>query len=411
MYTFDENINRIEQAKADIKRAIEEKGVFVGGGNINTYANKIKMIKSSGKTQAKTETITENNSVVSITADDGYILDKVTVITEIPIESKSVEYNRNGNYTITPEEGVEGYDNINVNVNVPIQSSKRLSVNSNGVYYATPDDADTLGIAKVEIDVDVPLQEKEISISTNGTYNITPDDEYEGISDLTLKVNVKADGGKPIIPNGIFFKGSTWETFDMGEYDWSYVYNWTNMFYECRKLKTIENFPENARVYGSVKSMFYSTTNIVELPYFDTTEVSNIRSFCYNCQKIKTIPQYNFENVTNCEEAFSNCGSLTDIPRLNFKNVTNTKNMLSYSRRIINLGGFTDIKCNLDLSGCNSLIYESIMNVINDLYDFNDYYAEPTSEQGTLKLSSTLLSMLSEDDIKIATDKKWKITV
>ena len=49
MYTFDENINRIEQAKNDIKRAIEEKGVEVGNGNINTYASKIKMIKATAK--------------------------------------------------------------------------------------------------------------------------------------------------------------------------------------------------------------------------------------------------------------------------------------------------------------------------------------------------------------------------
>ena len=68
MYTFDENINRIEQAKNDIKQAIEEKGVEVGNGNINTYASKIKMIKATAKSQTKTTTITKNNTTTTIIA-------------------------------------------------------------------------------------------------------------------------------------------------------------------------------------------------------------------------------------------------------------------------------------------------------------------------------------------------------
>lgn len=41
-------IQRLQSAKADIKNAIEEKGVTVGDGTIDTYAEKISQISSGG---------------------------------------------------------------------------------------------------------------------------------------------------------------------------------------------------------------------------------------------------------------------------------------------------------------------------------------------------------------------------
>lgn len=48
MTTIAENITRIQQAKTNIKAAIEEKGVEVGQGTIDTYAEKIAQIPSGG---------------------------------------------------------------------------------------------------------------------------------------------------------------------------------------------------------------------------------------------------------------------------------------------------------------------------------------------------------------------------
>ena len=41
-------IQRLQTAKADIKAAIEQKGVVVGDGTIDTYAEKISEISSGG---------------------------------------------------------------------------------------------------------------------------------------------------------------------------------------------------------------------------------------------------------------------------------------------------------------------------------------------------------------------------
>ena len=354
MYTFDENIARIEQAKSDIKAAIEEKGVYVGDGNINTYAGKVRMIKAAGKQQNKNVTITENNTTISIVPDDGYILDKVNVTTEIPIGSKSVEYNRNGNYTITPEESVEGYDNINVNVNVPIQDAKDITINRDGHYDVTPD-SDNMGIAKVRIDVDIPIQSKKaLEVSDNGIYTITADENYEGLETAEFKVDipfekdvkltvakngnytlvpsngykaiedativVDVQGGDALIklPSTLTFSGGTVTgDFDMGQWDWSDIKDWSNMFNYQTNLTSLINFPTDIQPVD-MRWMFQNCRNLtsLDLSSLDTSKVTNMNNmfrFCENLTSLGDLSNWDTSKVTDMSDMFSTCMNLTSL--------------------------------------------------------------------------------------------------
>ena len=98
------------------------------------------------------------------------------------------------------------------------------------------------------------------------------------------------------LPNGIKFVGSTWETFDCGKYDWSQIYDASEMFRQCANLKRIDNFPKNEingcvymfngcsalesipnginlKPYYIIDWMFNDCTNLTEIPYFDTSKV------------------------------------------------------------------------------------------------------------------------------------------
>ena len=320
MYTFDENIARLEEAKNDIKAAIEEKGVYVGNGLINTYANKIKMIKTSGKTQAKTETITENNSTVSITADDGYILDKVVVKTEIPIGSKSVEYNRNGNYTITPEESVEGYDNITVNVNVPIQEAKDITINRNGHYDVTPD-VDNLGIAKVRIDVEVQ-------------------------GDEIIK-----------LPSSLTFSGCTATgDLDMSKWDWSSISIWERMFSVCKNITSITNIPQIKPPY--MNYMFnackgLTTLDVSNIDTSETKELMGVFTECTNLTEINGLENWDTSNVESLSALFSYT-NLTEINGLENWDTSNVESLGSLCKYCNNLKNVNFIK-NWDLSKVTSM--------------------------------------------------------
>lgn len=81
---------------------------------------------------------------------------------------------------------------------------------------------------------------------------------------------------------------------------------------------------------------------------------------------------------------------------------------------LTHLGGFRNLGKASSVSNTNSnyflnyapnLTYESVINVLNGLYD----RASAGLSVLTLKLHANHLAMLSEDDIAIATNKGWTI--
>lgn len=380
MYTFDENIARIEQAKSDIKAAIEEKGVYVGDGNINTYANKVRMIKSAGKQQNKNITITENNTTTSIVADEGYILDKVNVTTDIPIqEKKELVVNDNGTYTISVDEEYEGLKTAEIEVNIPLEKGETRTYTQNGTY---------------------PLKATEGNV---------------GIESGNIVVNVQGDG-KPQIPNGFIFYKSTFTDFDMGEYDWSNHYYFAHLFSECNKLKKILNFPENIIPYGSTQRMFEGCRNLEEVPMIDLTYVGNINQMFDQCAALLTIPQYNTHNVYSADGLFNGANNLKEIPLLDFTNMRTCRGIFSsgiyYPYDIVdNIGGFLNIRCNLDLSGLLNISTIGLTNVITNLYDFTSNYIKPTEGEGNLTLRNYTDGRLTDELKALATSKGWTIKI
>lgn len=74
MQKIIEEIPRLQTAKADIKSAIEQKGVTVGDGTIDTYAGYISLISSGGGLpNAITESQSGSFTVASDTAEGQYI--------------------------------------------------------------------------------------------------------------------------------------------------------------------------------------------------------------------------------------------------------------------------------------------------------------------------------------------------
>lgn len=126
MTTIAENIARIQQAKADIKSAIEAKGVEVGDGLINTYADKVAEISGGGgNLQTKDVTITSNGTS-SVRPDTGYSgLSKVNLTTNVQpnLETKSITITSNTTTTIAPTQGKDGLSQVQVTTNVSGGSS------------------------------------------------------------------------------------------------------------------------------------------------------------------------------------------------------------------------------------------------------------------------------------------------
>ena len=148
------------------------------------------------------------------------------------------------------------------------------------------------------------------------------------------------------LPNGIKFVGSTWETFDCGKYDWSQIYDASEMFSQCANLKRIDNFPKNEingcvymfdgcsalesipngiklKPYYTIVNMFANCTSLTEIPYFDTSKVYSFSEAFNSCSKLTGFPELNLSKGTNFSYAWGNCQSLKEFPVVDLSNGTN----------------------------------------------------------------------------------------
>lgn len=355
-------------------------------------------------TQQKYEKATDNGYFIFV-PDEGQLMDRVDIEVDIPISSKTVEYNWGGSYTVLPDEGY--LNQVDVNINIPT-TYKNVEYTDNGDYSVFAEDGEGY-INGVGVKVNVPLEYSQThTITRNGSYDFTPSPDYKGMEKVTVEVDVQVDS-IPFVPSQISFDGSTWEEFDMEPYDWKYVYNWSGMFAECKNLKRVLNFPQNVTPQHHVFNMFYYCSSLEEAPYFDMNKIVMTNGMFRECSSLTTIPSYDMSNVMFARNMFYACPSLTTIPYLNCKKLINASEMFVSCRSLTNVGGFGDIKCSLALNDCYNLTTQSIVNIIEGLYDFDYWAEEPDSTQGTLTLSSRLSSSVTEEMMAKATSKKWNI--
>ena len=129
----------------------------------------------------------------------------------------------------------------------------------------------------------------------------------------------------------------------------------------------------------SMDYMFDSCINMIEAPYFSTEGMARMNHSFFMCQQLETIPLYDMSNVVQAEHMMYGCYNLK------------------------NIGGFVNLKVNMDLSTSRYITRESMLNVIKYLVD--DGYDH------TLTIHQNVYDRLTEEDIAMATGKSWTIAV
>lgn len=403
-----------------ISLELEKREVTVNTNNSTTTITKnpdylgmeeVKIHTNIPLQHTKSYEFTENNTTFDIVPDEGYYgvaSGKVTV--NIPTQTIAKTFEDNGTYEVVPDEG-KLLDKVEVNVDVPLQYGKEIFATANGETIEIVPEDGYKGIAEGNVTVNIPTQdEKTVIIVKNGTTEVLPDEGY----DYIRKVNINTDvtfNSLPIVPSEISFESSTWEEFDMGLYDWKYVYNWSSMFSFCKYLKRLLNFPQDARAYGTVYSMFRGCNALEEAPYFNTQYIGDFGHMFDSCLKLTTIPQYDMSNALSGDLMFAGCERLTSLPqfycpKLKIADFFNSGGWFGY---LTDVGGWREIRCNLDLKNLPNMTPQSITNVVEGLYDFEYWAEEPDSTQGTLTLATSLSSVVTEEMMAMATNKKWKI--
>lgn len=279
-----------------------------------------------------------------------------------------------------------GYNNVTIN---PVTNSIDENIKSENI----KKDVSILGVTgnveeinTTEISVN-PISEEQV---------ITPEAPYNGFS----KVTVGAQSG--IDPAEYF------ELYSKGEIKaCSYIKKYPDKFYD------------NIGGLTSYSNFFVSHTYLEKLELFDTSKCKNFSYMISGCAFIKEIPRYDTSKGTNFNYAFST-SSLETVPLLDLSSATNIASILSpHSSNLKNIGGFKDLgkaylttqsanysHYTLNLSSCINLTHESLMNIINNLYDIATAGVQPQK----LQLGSTNLAKLTDEEKVIATNKGWSLS-
>ena len=131
-------------------------------------------------------------------------------------------------------------------------------------------------------------------------------------------------------------------------------------------------------------------------------------------------PQLNTSNVTEVSQMFYRCLSLVTVPLLDFGKVKGgISSMFEQATSLVNLGGLKDLGkaylttqsanytyYSLVLNQSSKLTHESLLNVINNLYDIKTKGCNAQK----LVLGTSNLAKLTAEEIAIATEKGWTVS-
>lgn len=166
----------------------------------------------------------------------------------------------------------------------------------------------------------------------------------------------------------------------------------------------------------NMSNMFYGCRSLTTIPELDTSNVTNMSNMFNGCRSLTTVTQLNTSNVTNMSYIFYGCRSLTTVPTLNLSKVTTIYREFTDCEELHTIGGLVDLGKsfnanfpeNLRLNDSPKLTYQSCINIFNSIYDMNLI----TNYGNLCKIyfHTTTYSLLSDDDIAIATNKGWTVT-
>lgn len=176
----------------------------------------------------------------------------------------------------------------------------------------------------------------------------------------------------------------------------------------------------------TAKNLYREDHKLVYAPNIDTSNVTDMESMFNSCNQLTDIPSLNTSNVTSMYYMCVFCNQLKSVGKLDAQKVININYFIGSSSVLLTtLGGFENLgkayttksvnkaEYNLKLSYSSSLTLDSIMNVINNLYDLNNKVTDGTWDKvyaQSLILGTTNLSKLTDEEKAIAISKGWSLS-
>lgn len=344
--------------------------------------------------------------------------------------------------TDTYDVHIDPPESLDVEIGDPMDKGSVISITKNGKHVVN-------GYDLAEVDVQpLPLQTKEVTITENGTTEVTPDEGR-----LLDKVVVKADTTESVIldflNNGgtfAYYSGTTIPKIDYSRlnkpnYDnffyksvvsWDDIQNLINKYDDSKSQKDTMIFFNGFNINDRIEEVtltipkgFKNTKNQTCLPTNIGTEhkLKLITIDCNDLENTGTLFGWSYYFTlrllnTNHLKTLYTPTSEVSMERFYAGAMTQLPLSIAYNRAA-NFGGFIDLGKGLLPNGSAShhtmlfdtntkVTRESLLNILNDLYDLN-LLDHTFTNPPTIKLGTKAYRIVTEDDIKIATDKGWTV--
>lgn len=381
---------------------------------------------------------------VDIIANGTYdVTDKVTANVNVPEKQLGTKtITANGLYKAT-DDNLDGYSEVNV-------ETSGVDINDYFVSEADSTVKQYLGNTFIK---QIPLI--DISNLTSAWYMFN---KFSSLVTIPL-----LDTSNVTDMRCMFFECSSLQTIPL--LNTSKVTDMNQMFYKCSSLQTIPLLDTSNVI--ALNSAFYGCSSLQTIPSLNTNNVKYVSSIFYGCSSLQNIPELNLPKIVSLDSAFGGCSSLqqvhltttptltdlnstfsnctvlqqvyisdtskvkkmsstfykcsqlTTINKLNASSTTTLQGMFSNCSKLKNFGGLEDVgqayltsasantyDYKFDLSYCSQLTHESLMNVINNLYDIKTAGVKTQR----LIIGSTNLAKLTAEEINIAVEKGFSVS-
>ena len=308
----------------EVEPSREEQVIGCDEGKYGLRSVTVKAVTAEIDPDIKAENIRKGVEILGVYGTFAPIVDNITIT---PTTSRQ---------SFVAPEGVDGYDKVFV-------EAVSSSIDSNILPENIKEGVNILGVAGTLEEGITPAGTIEINL--NGTYDVTnyasaevnvgdtPDYRY-------MKGTIDREGLKAI----------GWTDEDILTYEQNKAphYTWQNDQFkvsdENKALYLLDDpYPssyrdnpnitfvpkKNMESYFNRSSAFDSMKYIKGIPFFDTSNVTEMNSIFNNCSSLTTIPQLDTSNATMMNGMFGNCSRLTSIPQLNTSKVTNMSYMFN----------------------------------------------------------------------------------
>lgn len=242
------------------------------------------------------------------------------------------------------------------------------------------------------------------AVTNNGTDFSDMFSHSEGMQDSIVKFLKLVDTS-----NGKNFSEMFRYCRDVGEvpyFDTSNGTNFSYMFnYTGSNLSVAPKFPTLNTSNGTNFSYMFAYTRLAIAPAIDTSKGTNFSDMFASCQSLTEVPELDTSQGTSFTSMFYLCQRLVTIGKLNFTKATgNLTSVLNQCSSLKNITLEGTVKQNITFSSSAPLTHESLMSILNALYDFSD-----TTTTKTLTIGSKNIAKLTDSELEIATNKGWTI--